>query len=446
MGERNLTWWIDVSYTRTQSGSDIGITRTVRRLLGELRAAGRDCEAVAFHSSGFRRVEFDTASQRPAATAAAAARALSTPVPPAPPAPLKGRLFRLITGAVARRLVPIALRAAPWSLLRALWQKSSTMAFNDLTREHQAAPLAAGDVLLMADASWNYAAWVAARRAQARGVQVVLLVYDLMPLRHPEFCFPLVPRLYGTWLAEMLLCSDAVLCISRATEDDLRRWMQEFDLPIAIPPTGHFRLGSDPSTARQTGVVRESIRAMLDADDACFASVGSFEPKKNYGLLLEAFEELWSQGSQLGLIIAGRPTSDSAALMESMRVHPQQGRLLLTVHDATDSEILALYENCRALVLPSLFEGFGLPLVEARTRGCPVIASNLPVFAELADGGVTPFDCTSVGALVRVLVDHARNDMRGQVAPMSPFTWADSARECAAQIEQLLATASTPAR
>jgi glycosyltransferase involved in cell wall biosynthesis len=92
-------------------------------------------------------------------------------------------------------------------------------------------------------------------------------------------------------------------------------------------------------------------------------------------------------------------------------------------------------------VLPSLFEGFGLPLVEARTRGCPVIASNLPVFAELADGGVTTFDRTSAGALARVLVDHALNDRRGQIAPMQPFTWADSARQCAAQIEQLLASA-----
>ncbi len=435
-----MTWWVDVSYTRTQAGSDIGITRTVRRLLGELRAAGRDCEAVAFHSSGFRRVAFDTGSQGPAANAAPAGRAQARH------APRKGRLFRLITGAVSRRLVPVALRVAPWGLLRAIWQKSSTMAFNDLTRDHQPAPMAAGDVLLMADASWNYAAWVAARRAQARGVKVVLLVYDLMPLRHPEFCFPLVPRLYGTWLAEMLLCSDAVVCISQATEEDLRRWVLELDLPIAIPPTGHFRLGSDPSAASQAGVVRESIRSMLDADDACFASVGSFEPKKNYALLLRAFEEIWAQGSQLALIIAGRPTTDSAALIESMRVHPQQGRLLLTVHDATDSEILALYENCTALVLPSLFEGFGLPLVEARTRGCPVIASNLPVFAELADGGVTTFDRMSVGALVRVLVDHARNNRRGQTPAMQPFTWAASARECACEIEQLLASASTSAR
>ncbi|WP_053076527.1 glycosyltransferase family 1 protein [Caenimonas sp. SL110] len=427
-----MTWWVDVSYTRTQAGSDIGITRTVRRLLGELRTAGRDCEAVAFHASGFRRVDFDTAPQRSSAAATPAGATAAQP---------RGRLFRLITGTVARRLVPIALRIAPWSLLRTLWQRSSTLAFNDLTRHHEPARFSAGDVLLMADASWNYAAWVAARRAQAKGVRVVLLVYDLMPLRHPEFCFPLVPRLYGTWLAEMLLCCDAVVCISRATEDDLRRWVHEVDLPIAIAPTGHFRLGSDPSSTVATGAIRPSILSVLDGPDACFASVGSFEPKKNYGLLLKAFEELWSQGSQLGLIIAGRPTTDSADLIEAMRVHPQQGRLLLTVHDATDSEILALYENCRALVLPSLFEGFGLALVEARTRGCPVIASNLPVFAELADGGVTTFDRTSAGALARVLVDHAINDRRAVVAPMHPFTWADSARQCAAQIEKLLAAA-----
>jgi glycosyltransferase involved in cell wall biosynthesis len=415
-----LRWWADVSYTRTQAGGDIGITRTVRRLLAELRGAGLPVEPLAFHSGGFRRVAFD-----PATRAAAA------------PAP-GGGLFRLITGGVARRLVPLALRLVPWAMLAPLWQRSSTLAFDALAQQGDFAALGEGDVVLMADASWNYAAWQPAQQARARGARVVLLVYDLMPLRHPEFCFPLVPRLYHAWLAAMLRCSDAVVCISRATEDDLRRWAAELQQPIAMPPTGHFRLGSDPATDAVAAPVpvRAALRHFLDAPGPCFAAVGSFEPKKNYPLLLAAFESLWAQGEQVRLVIAGRPTTDCAALVESLRRHPQQGQLLLTVHDASDGEVMALYEGCRALVLPSLFEGFGLPLVEARSRGCPVIASDLPVFAELADAGVTTFDRTCAASLAQAIARHAGEARRGAVPPMPRFTWADSA----AQLSRLMGT------
>jgi len=115
---------------------------------------------------------------------------------------------------------------------------------------------------------------------------------------------------------------------------------------------------------------------------------------------------------------------------------------LLTIFDATDVEIDHIYGRCRALVFPSLMEGFGLPLVEARTRGCPVIASDLPVFMEVADQGISFFERSSASALQALLARHAAVDERESVGSMLPFLWRDSARQCRARMTLLLPAAS----
>lgn len=291
----------------------------------------------------------------------------------------------------------------------------------------------------MADASWKYPAWTAAARARKEGARVVLMVHDLMPIRHPEYCFSLVPMLFRRWLLQMLACSDAVVCNSRATQEDLLAWVREQGLPAAgVPPVSHFRLGADLRTT-EGGTPRPELAAFLQAGEPCFGTVGSFEPKKNFDLVLDVFEQLWSQGSNNRLVMAGRPTAECEALVERLRRHPQQGTRLLTLFDASDAEVEQIYAGARALLFPSLMEGFGLPLVEARARGCPVIASNLPVFVELADAGVTFFDRSSPQALSQAVQDHAKVDRRPAVGRQQPFLWRDSARQLLERFQCLLA-------
>jgi glycosyltransferase involved in cell wall biosynthesis len=418
--------WFDVSYTRTQAGN-IGITRTVRRLFAELRAIaaaqGGVCEPVAFHSRGFRKIDL---------SAGTAPRRQHSRAPT-----FADRLFGWLSGSFARRLILFAVRLLPWPLLRHVWHLSSELTFNALSREGAKVRFATGDVLIIADASWKYPAWRAARKARQEGAAVVLLVYDLMPIRHPEFCFALVPMLFRSWLHEMIRCSDAVLCISKATENDLRAWVQEPGFPGSrLPPSGHFRLGCDAVADATQGRSRETITAFISNDRKCFGAIGSVEPKKNFALLLQVFEGLWSRGEKMRLLIAGRPTSECAHFVKSLRHHPQQGRLLLTVHDASDAEVATIYSGCIALLLPSLFEGFGLPLVEARTRGCRVIASNIPPFAELADEGVVLFENNSPHALEQAILETVLNPAAAPV--MAGFTWADSARQVETLLGELL--------
>ena len=412
--------FVDVSYTRTQTGS-IGVTRTVRRLLEEFQQAtsrtGLECHPVAVHRRGFRQV----ALQSFAELAASPSRAHSGTVT---------KMLRWATGGRVRRL---ALAYLPPTLLHVAWGHYSRWTFDALSRRAPPVGFRPGDVLFMGDAAWHYDASHAIEQARHQGCRVVLMVYDLIPLRQPEYCAPLVSLVFGGWLEQMLRCADAVICISQATERDLMDYAASAGWPL--PPTGHFRLGCDP--ARQAGepIVRPGIAHFLSQPGASFAAVGSFEPRKNYAWLLQVFERLWANGHSVRLLIAGRPTADGQALIDKMKQHPEQGHRLMTVLDASDQELDHVYAHARALLFPSLAEGFGLPLVEARARGCRVIASDLPAFLELGDRDVSFFPQNSKEALTKLVIEFASQNQSKPVAPMRAFTWQESA-------EQFLTTAS----
>jgi glycosyltransferase involved in cell wall biosynthesis len=413
--------WFDVSFTRTQTGN-IGITRTVRRLFAHAADLPAVPGALAYHSEGFREVPF-TASSTGTAGAMGGQRSAGQ------------RLFAWVTGPIARKLVIFALRVVPWSWLRPGWRTSARLTFDALSANGRPVRFQPGDLVVIADVAWNYPAWEAARVARGAGAKVLLLVYDLMPIRHPEFCFPLVPHVFRTFLQEMLQCSDAVACISQATEQDVRAWAGERG--VELPPMGFFHLGSDAVTSAPSAGIRPELAAFLRGSPKCFAAVGSFEPKKNYGFLVRVFERLWAEGHHVRLLIAGKETADCIALTRSLRKHPEQGRLLMTLHDASDSEIAAVYGECEALVFPSLFEGFGLPLVEARARGCRVIASDIPAFAELADRGVTLFPRDDATALARTIAAQAAGALPNPGA-VHALTWKESAAQFGRLAGQLL--------
>lgn len=428
MGAGNLSapfgrLFVDVSYTRTQTGS-IGVTRTVRSLLKEFQQieplTGLPCRAVAIHSNGFREVKLPSTVLRATAVVDPARGMVAS-------------MLRWTTSGLLRRLM---LASLPSSLLRGAWRLYSRWTFDALSRQAPRIAFRPGDIVFMGDASWHYEAQPAIRRARQQGARVVLMVHDLIPLRHPGYCAPLVSRVFGEWLKCMLRLTDAVVCNSQATESDLKAYAASMGWPLSS--VGHFRLGCDPIPQIEVHAVRPAIAQFLGQPGPSFTAVGSFEVRKNYAWLLQVFERQWAKGHNICLLIAGRPTVDGKALIERMKHHPEQGRRLLTVFDASDEELEYMYARSGALLFPSLAEGFGLPLVEARTRGCPVIASDLPVFLELADEGVSLYRHNSCAEIEALIVRHAEVDHRSLNPPMMAFTWNDAALECLNVMGRLL--------
>ncbi|MEJ6021470.1 glycosyltransferase family 4 protein [Ramlibacter sp. PS4R-6] len=404
---------LDCTYTRLQPRA-VGITRTVRRLAEELpavaRAQGADFVCVAFDGDGFR----DAGALAPLAGDEARPAAL-----------------RAATGPL-KRVVENILRL-PWPLVRPAWALASGVSFREAVASRKRIAFAPGDVLVLADASWNYAVDKGARQARRSGAAVVGVIYDLMPLQAPQFCLPWVRGAFADWLRRLVGGSDALLCDSRFTLESVREAARRHGWEM--PPADSFRLGCDVPVASD-GSVRDDLRAFLQ-HPRCYAVLGSFEPKKNHALVVAAFEDAWRRGCDARLLVIGRRTGECRDVVERLERHAREAARVMLVDDANDTEVAHAYRHCRALVVPSLYEGFGLPLVEARTAGCPVLASDLPVFREIADAGVRWFDPRDASQLAGLLIDDASGGAAA-VPAMPAFSWRDSARQCVERIGALL--------
>lgn len=141
-----------------------------------------------------------------------------------------------------------------------------------------------------------------------------------------------------------------------------------------------------------------TLRRRLGVPDRYLLYLGTIEPRKNLVTLLDAYAQkpaAWR--ARTPLILAGSPGWGSLAFWEQLRSHPVSPEVLATGY-LSDVQAAALLAGARALVYPSLYEGFGLPLVEAMTFGSPIVASAIPSLTEVAGDAAILLDPADAGA------------------------------------------------
>ncbi len=140
-------------------------------------------------------------------------------------------------------------------------------------------------------------------------------------------------------------------------------------------------------------------------------AVGTIEPRKNLLTLVRAFEEVLRErpASGLRLVVAGGRGWLSGPLFEAIERSPAAERIVLTGY-VSDEQLRALYSACAAFVYPSLYEGFGLPPLEAMSCGAPVVAGWTPAVAEVTAGAARLFDPRDHGQLARALLELLDDD------------------------------------
>lgn len=262
--------------------------------------------------------------------------------------------------------------------------------------------------------------------AVSRGAQVVSVLYDCLPLTHPElFPLPATRESYLAWHGWVARHASGLIAISRVSLHEARRLM-----PGASCWHAWFHLGGD-FTPAEPAALRPEIAAMISGPS--FLMVGTVEPRKNHAVVVSAFELAWSRGCPAALLIVGDRGWNNRELLERIGRLRAAGRPVGVFHDVADGELAAAYRQARSLIAASTVEGFGLSLAEAGARGLPVLASDIPVFREIAPRGTRFFPAGDSESLARLVEQSAATPPARAAA--SPLSWDVSVRGLLALVD-----------
>lgn len=240
-----------------------------------------------------------------------------------------------------------------------------------------------GDILLLFDASWYANPWPAVDAALAHGARLVGMVHDLLPLEHPEWFREGLEQRFSEHLHALAKRAEQLFVPTQAVRSRLVERLARHDLQRTVNVLAH---GGDFCTlmpsAEQIHSYTDSLPAPATADDPLYLVIGTLEPRKNHGLVLDAFDALWAQGKQPRLLFVGNVGWQVDRLLERLQTHARLNERLFHAANLSDPALLWLIRNSTALIYVPRDEGFGLPVLEAAMQGCPVIAADIPVLRE----------------------------------------------------------------
>ena len=251
----------------------------------------------------------------------------------------------------------------------------------------------------------------------------VVTVHDVAPLDHPEWFEPRVGAWYRWLLPQLVKRVARVITVSQFSKT---RLMERLGVPadrvVAIPNgvSGRFHPRSSAEVTRVTARYRLRAPYLLMG--------GSLEPRKNFDVVARAWAEAGPALDGLTLAVVG----DTRQTLQPAVPDPRLG-WVRRLDDVHDTDLPALYAGAIGLVIPSLDEGFGLPLLEAMACGTPVVAARAGALPEVAGDAaifVDPHDPASVaGGILRLVGDEtARQTCRARgLERAAAFNWDRSA-------------------
>ncbi len=251
----------------------------------------------------------------------------------------------------------------------------------------------------------------------------VLLVYDMIHEYFPQFFSHSWDEHFRGQKRRCVFSADRVVCISQTTKADLLRF---YDLPETRVRVVHVGVGEAFFLDRRLGA--SDLAAADTASRPFLLFVGGRSLYKNFRFMLAGYAA-WNGNKDVDLVVVGPPwTRGEAELLRDLGVF-QKVRLQ---NQVSDTELALLYGRAEAFVYPSLYEGFGIPLIEAMAAGCPVVASRIPSTHEVASDCALQFDPRSVEELIdsiETAVAQGRNADRTRkgIERARSFTWARTA-------------------
>lgn len=257
----------------------------------------------------------------------------------------------------------------------------------------------------------------------------VFTLHDLTPLTFPATHTQLNRRFLQLMLPHFLRAANLVIADSISTQRDAVRLYGLTTERVRV-----VHLGVDPRFQPAPHDIQEQVRAHYHLPDHFILSVSTLEPRKNLITLLDAYHALRAERSDVSLVIAGGCGWHSEPFFNRLRALGLEN----TVHllgRVPDEDLPALYTLAEVFAFPSLYEGFGLPVLEAMASGTPVISSDTSSLPEVVGNAgllLPPNDVLRwKEALMQVTTNAAvRVELRELgIKQAAPFTWENTARQ-----------------
>jgi glycosyltransferase involved in cell wall biosynthesis len=264
------------------------------------------------------------------------------------------------------------------------------------------------------------------RRLREEGARINFVVYDLLPLEMPHVFPTGVGVRFESWLRVVAAHAQVAACISSRVAQTFEHWLCKEGNPNGeCPQIRVFPLGVDRLQIAACGgrLKKNGVPEFL--------MVGTLEPRKRYDLALDAMERLWDAGKCALLTIVGRQGWSADELVARLLSHPEFGRRLRWVKDATDGEVCLHYASADCFLSCSQGEGFGLPIIEARAHGLHLILRDIPEFREVGGVDASFFGSRDAGEPYEVMLAWlTRKDPPAATPAVNQVPdWADSAAE-----------------
>ena len=261
----------------------------------------------------------------------------------------------------------------------------------------------------------------------------VVTIHDLMWLEHPEKvdARPLMRRVragfYQTGMRYALRHATRLIAVSQATADRIHAVLPESSRRVRV-----IHNAASPAFVAPSDLEASLRRAaaLIGSDAPYYLVVGKNEPYKDHQLVLEAFAREARSGELLVLVQRTRRGAGLSRLAQKLGIADQL-RWLPTLSEA---ELVTVVQSARALLQPSLVEGFGIPALEAMAAGCPVIASDTPALVEVLAGAglhAKVGDAAGLAAAInRLRSGSLREELRARGFERArAFSWDTAARQ-----------------
>ena len=264
----------------------------------------------------------------------------------------------------------------------------------------------------------------------------ILAVHDLAYLHYPDFIPWYHLWFYKLYQKKFLQKAKHIVTVSEFSKQDI---INNFKIPaekISVVPNG-IRNNFKPLSYEQ----KDNIKNEYTLGNEYFLAVGGIHPRKNILQLLKSFSQFkkWQQ-SNMKLVIAGRLAWQSEIFIEKLKSYKYRNDVVLTGY-INDNTLADLMGSAYALVYPSLFEGFGVPIIEAMQSGTPVITSNTSSMPEVGGDAVLYANPNDVDDLAKQMMliykdENLRSNLieKGLIRSKQ-FSWDASAEQLWKKIE-----------